>query len=113
MTRVSHYHQSTAHFVSEGVPFQIAEADVEFVPHGTKICHRDCHLNRSRMKARSPSAATITLAISAQKRSSNWKSFVGWVACSRAALPRPDLIGRDGARDRSKHNGPTWILSHH
>ena len=36
MTRASYYHQSAAHFVSEGVPVQIAEAGVEFVPHGSQ-----------------------------------------------------------------------------
>jgi hypothetical protein len=119
MARVSYFHESAAHFVSEGVPVETAEAGVVFVPAcskelSTRLSQLEQILNlvRSRMKARSPSAATITVAISAQKRSSNKKSFLGWIAFARAALPLSKPISRGTAHDRSKHRGcPTSILS--
>ena len=42
MARASYFHESAAHFVSEGVPVEAAEAGVVFVRRVPKKCQRYC-----------------------------------------------------------------------
>lgn len=43
MARASYFHESAAHFVSEGIPVKAAGAGVVFVPAVPKNCQRYCH----------------------------------------------------------------------